>query len=81
MNPDNYEEILSHLDNDIQKKELQLSELRIKDRKVGTLWILYSSILWIIYIVYYLYALKDQYYDDMSLSLLCASPILLGPFW
>ncbi|KAI9349377.1 hypothetical protein BD770DRAFT_327020, partial [Pilaira anomala] len=44
------------------------------------LWILYSNILWIIYIVYYLYALKDQYYDDMSLSLLCASPIFLGPF-
>ncbi|GAA5809655.1 hypothetical protein MFLAVUS_003067 [Mucor flavus] len=79
VDPNNYEQVLSHLEDDIQKKELQLSELRIKDRKVGILWLLYSTILWIIYIVYYLYALKEKS-QEISYMAQTASPILLGPF-
>ncbi|KAI9260435.1 hypothetical protein EDC94DRAFT_141773 [Helicostylum pulchrum] len=79
VDPNNYEQILSHLDDDIQKKELQLSELRIKDRKIGIFWLLYSTILWAIYVVYYLYALKEKS-QEISYMALTSSPILLGPF-
>ncbi|CAO3653922.1 unnamed protein product [Mucor hiemalis] len=75
---DDYEDILSKLDSDIQQKEIQLSNIRIKDRRVGLLWLLYSTILWIIYILYYLYAIQGKY-EDLQTVLLFISPIVLGP--
>lgn len=76
---DHYEDILSQLDNDIQQKEIQLSHIKVQDRRVSLLWILYSTILWIVYILYYLYAIHGKYENDVPTVARFLAPIVLGP--
>ncbi|CAO3627000.1 unnamed protein product [Mucor fragilis] len=76
---DSFEKVLSKYDNDIQKYEIQLSDIRIQDRRVSIMWVLYSTLLWTIYIAYYMYTLHDKYSSNMQMQLFAASPILLGP--
>lgn len=73
--------MLSRYDDDIQKYEIQLSDIRIQDRRVSILWVLYATVLWAIYIVYYFYMLHDGYSNNVQEQLLAALPILLGPIW
>ncbi|GAN09258.1 lunapark b isoform 1 [Mucor ambiguus] len=76
---DSFEKVLSKYDDDIQKYEIQLSDIRIQDRRVSILWVLYSTALWTIYIAYYLYMLHAGYSNNVKDQLLAAVPILLGP--
>ncbi|OAD02817.1 hypothetical protein MUCCIDRAFT_162429 [Mucor lusitanicus CBS 277.49] len=76
---ESFEKVLSRYDDDIQKYEIQLSDIRIQDRRVSILWVLYATVLWAIYIVYYFYMLHDGYSNNVQEQLLAALPILLGP--
>ncbi|KAK4516632.1 uncharacterized protein ATC70_011608 [Mucor velutinosus] len=76
---DSFEKVLSKYDDDVQKYEIQLSDIRIQDRRVSILWVLYSTVLWAVYIAYYLYMLHGGYSNNIQEQLLAATPILLGP--
>ncbi|KAL9547086.1 hypothetical protein MBANPS3_006334 [Mucor bainieri] len=71
--------MLSKYDDDIQKYEIQLSDIRVQDRRVSILWVLYSTVLWAIYIAYYLYTLHDRYSSSIQKQLVAVTPILVGP--
>ncbi|KAI8967678.1 hypothetical protein BDF20DRAFT_206080 [Mycotypha africana] len=80
IDSDNYEKILSELDTEIQKLEIKLSDMKINGRRIGVLWIIYSTLLWIIYVIYYLYTLNPRYrLQTVEYPFFNLTPIFLGP--
>jgi len=47
-----YEKILSELDAKLQKAELKLSEIKIRERRINVMFTLYGLALWAIYLAY-----------------------------
>ncbi|KAI9301083.1 hypothetical protein BJ944DRAFT_252602 [Cunninghamella echinulata] len=50
--PNDYEKVLSELDEKIQKVEARLSEIKLRQRRTGALWLIYSTLLWSVYLAY-----------------------------
>ncbi|KAG0174924.1 hypothetical protein DFQ28_003651 [Apophysomyces sp. BC1034] len=76
--PNDYEKILSELDASVQKAEFRLSEIKIRQRRTGVLWIIYSTLIWAVYSVYSFLTLEPD--DDYQEILTTVAPILLIPF-
>ncbi|KAF8165987.1 hypothetical protein B0H34DRAFT_794299 [Crassisporium funariophilum] len=80
---DDYETILSNLASDIQKRQLQLSEIRLRERRSTLLVTLYTLAGWVAYVsVWYLNALPvlgngQNPSMDRALKRL---PVVIGPF-
>lgn len=78
--PNDYEKILSELDANIQKAEVRLSEIKIRERRTGVLWILYSSITWAVFLLYSFVTLhgeSDVAWETASVTIL---PVIIIPF-
>ncbi|KAI7881113.1 hypothetical protein K492DRAFT_177412 [Lichtheimia hyalospora FSU 10163] len=78
---DDYEKILSELDDKIQTAEIRLSEIKLRERRTGLLWILYSSIIWVAFLLYSFVVLyrpdKDIYtWDTLAVTVV---PVLVIP--
>ncbi|KAG0766241.1 hypothetical protein G6F33_004243 [Rhizopus arrhizus] len=77
-NSNDFEKILSELDTKIQKAEIKLSELKIRQRRVSFMWIIYSLIVWIVCIVY----LIRKVYDPFGMPheyVMAVLPVVLLP--
>ncbi|KAF9976758.1 hypothetical protein BGZ73_007893 [Actinomortierella ambigua] len=73
-----YEKILSDLDTNIRKAELRLAAIRLREKRVLGLWLVYSVLAWFAYLgIFFLY-LHDQY-RELSEWGLFAAPLVLGP--
>ncbi|KAL1925718.1 uncharacterized protein VTP21DRAFT_601 [Calcarisporiella thermophila] len=76
--PSDWEKILSDLDSKIQKAELRLSEIKVRERRVVIVWLVYSLLAYSLYCIgffSYLNRASDAW-DSWVLKLL---PVLLGP--
>ncbi|RCH91087.1 hypothetical protein CU098_009508 [Rhizopus stolonifer] len=47
-----FEKILSELNDKIQKAEIKLSEIQIRQRRTSFMWIIYTLVVWIVCVVY-----------------------------
>ncbi|KAF7729423.1 hypothetical protein EC973_004402 [Apophysomyces ossiformis] len=78
IDPNDYEKILSELDDKIQRAEIKLSEIKIRQRRTGVLWIIYSTIVWAIYLAYCFFTLHNQDYNNGTI-LLTILPVIVLP--
>ncbi|KFH70482.1 hypothetical protein MVEG_03332 [Podila verticillata NRRL 6337] len=77
-NDSDYEKILSDLDNNIRKAEIRLSAITLREKRLLSLWLLYSILAWFGYIGVFGLYLHDELYDDTQSWALAFSVILLG---
>ncbi|KDR84493.1 hypothetical protein GALMADRAFT_133778 [Galerina marginata CBS 339.88] len=84
-NEEDYETILSNLANDIQKRQLQLSEIRLRERRSTLVVTLYTLAAWVAYVsLWYLKALPDlkdgTYIRTKSVErIIKGIPVAVGP--
>ncbi|RUS33487.1 hypothetical protein BC938DRAFT_471450 [Jimgerdemannia flammicorona] len=73
-----YEKILSNLDSEIKKAELRLSEIKVRERRVVLIWLLYTTLAYALYLVaFFLYFSQDEdLWDNWVTKVL---PIPLAP--
>jgi hypothetical protein len=71
---------LSDLDSKIQKAEVRLSEIKIRQRRTSFMWIIYSIVVWIACIVYFLLEMNKTEMQTGDL-VYAGLPVLLLPFW
>jgi len=82
---EDYETILSNLANDIQKRQLHLSEIRLRERRSTLLTTLYTLAAWVAYVsVWYLSALpglqNGRYIANPTIErAVKAIPVVIGP--
>ncbi|KAI8138757.1 hypothetical protein BJV82DRAFT_629600 [Fennellomyces sp. T-0311] len=76
---DDYERILSDLDERIQKAEIKLSEEKLRERRWAVMWVIYSLILWVIYSLYCFLALRNPERHDFESIVLLTAPVLAVP--
>ncbi|CAH1766940.1 2580_t:CDS:2, partial [Entrophospora sp. SA101] len=80
QNNDNYEKILSELDDNIRKAEVRLGEIRIRERNALIIWIVYSLLAYVAYVMGYWYFVymsnEEENWDFMKVA-----PVLTGPFF
>ncbi|KAL0091435.1 hypothetical protein J3Q64DRAFT_1634989, partial [Phycomyces blakesleeanus] len=74
-----YEKILSDLDEAIQKSQLRIADIKIRQRRALALWVLYSSILWAVYLVYCIFTLYNQN-KGIRAIVNAGIPLILFPF-
>ncbi|KAI8071685.1 hypothetical protein BC940DRAFT_316901 [Gongronella butleri] len=74
--PNDYEKVLSELDGKIQKAELRLTEIKLRQRRTGVLWVIYATLVWLVYVVYCFFTLQDA---PMASSTFQAAPIVITP--
>ncbi|KAF9331930.1 hypothetical protein BG006_005218 [Podila minutissima] len=77
-NDSDYEKILSDLDNNIRKAEIRLSAITLREKRLLSLWLLYSVLAWFGYIGVFGLYLHDELYDDTQSWALAFSVIVLG---
>ncbi|KAG2226123.1 hypothetical protein INT45_011740, partial [Circinella minor] len=77
--PNDYEQILSELDEKIQKAEVRLSEIKIRERRTGVLWIIYGTIAWAAFLLYSFIALHGGGDIDWDTSVMTLLPVLVIP--
>ncbi|CAG8833339.1 9885_t:CDS:1 [Gigaspora margarita] len=77
---DNYEEILSELDEKIRRADVNLREIRIRERNALIIWIVYSLIAYVTYVVGYWYFVYMSVEED-GWDLMKVTPVLTGPFF
>jgi hypothetical protein len=82
-NSEDYEQILSDLATDIQKRQTKLSELRLRERRSTLLTTLYTLALWGAYVsLWYVNVLPGfgrQGRGSHLSKALAAAPVLVGP--
>ncbi|KAJ3109083.1 hypothetical protein HDU97_009201 [Phlyctochytrium planicorne] len=76
---DNYEKILSDLDEKISKQEIRMAEIQIKERHILVVWLYYSIPIYTFYLIGYFTFLKAED-DNLNVWLLKTVPLLLIPF-
>ncbi|KAF8967540.1 hypothetical protein BDZ97DRAFT_1755963 [Flammula alnicola] len=82
---EDYETILSNLADDIQKRQLKLSEIRLRERRSTLLVTLYTLAAWVAYVsLWYLNALPDlktrSYVSNPSVErVLKGLPVIISP--
>ncbi|KAI9022302.1 hypothetical protein CLU79DRAFT_860637 [Phycomyces nitens] len=76
--PNDYEKILSELDDSIQKAQIRLSDIKIRERRTGVLLVIYSAILWLVYVAYCFFTLHshDSNYETVALTI---APVVVLP--
>ncbi|KAG0034002.1 hypothetical protein BGZ81_006514 [Podila clonocystis] len=77
-NDSDYEKILSDLDNNIRKAEIRLSAITLREKRLLSLWLLYSILAWFGYIGVFGLYLHDELYDDTQSWAMAFSIIVLG---
>ncbi|KAG0337626.1 hypothetical protein BG004_007566 [Podila humilis] len=77
-NDSDYEKILSDLDNNIRRAEIRLSAITLREKRLLSLWLLYSILAWFGYIGVFGLYLHDELYDDTQRWAIAFSVILLG---
>ncbi|KAF9112004.1 hypothetical protein BGX27_004120 [Mortierella sp. AM989] len=77
-NDSDYEKILSDLDSNIRKAELRLSAINYRERRLLSLWLIYSVLAWLGYIVVFALYLHPQYINESQLWAFAATPIAIG---
>ncbi|CAG8691104.1 13999_t:CDS:1, partial [Cetraspora pellucida] len=77
---DNYELILSELDEKLRKADVNLREIRIRERNALIIWIVYSLIAYVTYVVGYWYFVYMSTEED-GWDLMKVAPVLTGPFF
>ncbi|KAI9476232.1 MAG: hypothetical protein EXX96DRAFT_576310, partial [Benjaminiella poitrasii] len=55
-----YEEVFSKLDENIQRLEGRLTQLKLKQRKASFLWIIYSLIIWVVCVLYLFFRIVNR---------------------
>ncbi|KAG0170881.1 hypothetical protein DFQ28_002174 [Apophysomyces sp. BC1034] len=78
IDPNDYEKILSELDEKIQQAEIKLSEIKIRQRRTGVLWIIYSTIVWAIYLAYCFFTLHNPDHSNGTI-VLTVLPVIFLP--
>ncbi|KAH8553561.1 hypothetical protein BGW37DRAFT_549483 [Umbelopsis sp. PMI_123] len=73
-----YEKILSELDAKLQKAEVRLSEIKIRERRISVMFMLYGLALWAIYLAYCFATLHNADVEIETFALKVA-PVLLIP--
>ncbi|KAI8584700.1 hypothetical protein K450DRAFT_217565 [Umbelopsis ramanniana AG] len=73
-----YEKILSELDDKVQKAEVKLSEIKIRERRINVMFMLYGLALWAIYLAYCFATLHNADVEFETFALKVA-PVLLIP--
>jgi len=79
---EDYETILSNLADDINKRQLQLSEIRLRERRATLLVTLYTLAAWVAYLViWYLNALPglNSGHNSAMERVIRGIPIIVGP--
>lgn len=79
---EDYETILSNLADDIQRRQLQLSEIRLRERRSTLLATLYALAAWVAYfVIWYLNALPKlrNTHNSAGERIVKGIPILVGP--
>ncbi|KAI9484365.1 hypothetical protein BDB00DRAFT_152365 [Zychaea mexicana] len=83
--PNDYEKILSELDESIQKAEVRLSEIKIRERRTGLLWIIYGTIAWAAFLLYSFIVLHgegdEHEWNTLAVTLLPVLVIPLGIYY
>ncbi|KAG0213600.1 hypothetical protein BGX28_004017 [Mortierella sp. GBA30] len=77
-NDSDYEKILSDLDSNIRKAELRLSAINVRERRLLSLWLIYSVMAWIVYVAVFALYLHQQYYDEVQTWAVVFTPVALG---
>ncbi|CAG8794452.1 11760_t:CDS:2, partial [Dentiscutata erythropus] len=77
---DDYEVILSELDEKIRRADINLREIRIRERNAVIIWIVYSLIAYVTYVVGYWYFVYMSVEED-GWDLMKVTPVLTGPFF
>ncbi|KAG0377637.1 hypothetical protein BGX24_005740 [Mortierella sp. AD032] len=77
-NDSDYEKILSDLDSNIRKAEMRLSAVNLRERRMMSLWLIYSVLSWIGYSAVFALYLHHQYYDDPQGWALAFAAVVLG---
>ncbi|CAG8574555.1 1627_t:CDS:2 [Diversispora eburnea] len=76
---DNYEKILSELDENIRQAEIRLREIRIRERNAVIILIVYSLIAYATYVIGYWYFVYMSN-EEEGWDLLKLAPVFTGPF-
>ncbi|CAG8548222.1 10788_t:CDS:1 [Acaulospora colombiana] len=76
---DNYEKILSELDEKIRRAEIRLREIRIRERNALIILIVYSLIAYVTYVAGYWYFVYMST-EEEGWDLLKLAPVFTGPF-
>ncbi|CAG8487197.1 2006_t:CDS:2 [Acaulospora morrowiae] len=77
---DNYEKILSELDENIRRAEIRLREIRIRERNALIILIVYSLIAYVTYVAGYWYFVYMSTEEEEGWDLLKLAPVFTGPF-
>ncbi|KAF9348876.1 hypothetical protein BGX26_012755, partial [Mortierella sp. AD094] len=77
-NDSDYEKILSDLDSNIRKAEMRLSAINVRERRLSSLWLIYSVLAWIGYIAVFALYLHPQYVDAPQPWAFALAPIAIG---
>ncbi|CAI2168368.1 18929_t:CDS:2 [Funneliformis geosporum] len=79
QNEDNFEKILSEIDDKISRAEVRLREIRIRERSALIIWIVYSMLAYVAYVAGYWYfvymSIEEEGWDFMKIA-----PVFTGPF-
>ncbi|CAG8572632.1 11607_t:CDS:2 [Ambispora gerdemannii] len=77
---DNYEKILSELDNSIRLAEVRLAEIKIRERRAMIIWLVNSTLIYIIYVIGYLYfAGQTPESDNWDVWAIKVAPVFTVP--
>ncbi|CAG8502502.1 9428_t:CDS:2 [Ambispora leptoticha] len=77
---DNYEKILSELDNNIRLAEVRLAEIKIRERRAMIIWLVNSTLIYIIYVIGYLYfAGQTPESDNWDVWAIKVAPVFTVP--
>ncbi|PPR07247.1 hypothetical protein CVT26_012505 [Gymnopilus dilepis] len=84
-NEEDYETILSNLANDIQTRQIQLSEIRLRERRSTLLATLYTLSVWVAYVSLWYLGLLPNLHDGTYIKhqstdkFLKGLPVVIGP--
>ena len=70
---------MSELDESIQKAEVRLSEIKIRERRTGLLWIMYGTIAWAAFLLYSFITLHGEGDYDWDTLFVTVVPVILIP--
>ncbi|CDH50390.1 predicted protein [Lichtheimia corymbifera JMRC:FSU:9682] len=73
---DTFQQALTHLEDDIDNTTNELLRLDRHSRRMQVLLMLYSGIVWIVYVGYCFFALRDAHWDTITLV---ATPAIVSP--
>ncbi|KAG9295966.1 hypothetical protein G9A89_011818 [Geosiphon pyriformis] len=77
---DDYEKILSELDDNIRRAEVRLAEIKIRERRAMIVWLVNSTLMYVIYVIGYLYfAWQKSGNDNWDVWALKIAPVFTVP--